>query len=68
MTLSFLAERCTSLKVTFSVCSSGPRGEQVTQKTPVLRALLRPLILRRPLDVVDDEEAYGSVGGFEFQA
>jgi hypothetical protein len=42
-------------------------GRQLTYN-PVLRALLRPLILRRPLDVVDDEEAYGSVGGFEFQA
>ena len=27
-----------------------------------------PLILRRPFDVVDDEEADGGVGGFEFQA
>ena len=37
-------------------------------KSPLSREFLRPLILRRPLDVVDDEEVYGSVGGFEFQA
>jgi len=32
-----------------------------------LRVVLQHLVLRRPFDVVDDEEAYRSVGGFEFQ-